>query len=104
MASREEILTMNDHDLLLESVLLQQKQAQLNRISHYIVIGCALIICIAMLIIIPKFLNTIEQINDLMNEAEVSLSKVNNLDFDSLNQSITDFSNVISKLSSFFGR
>ncbi len=128
--------TKSDNELLMELVKDQKAAARNSRVIMICLVILTAVITVALLITVPKIVNTIKsvdatinEVNDTIDMAEKSIedidkmvqnvddlvvtntesvnksiSYIENIDFDSLNQSIQDFSDVIQPLADFVNK
>lgn len=109
MSEMKPIEEMDNHELLQELV-------RTNRAKHKMIIAiCVLaltalaVFVIAAIILVPRFLNSLEIINTSMENLNTAtadfstgLSDLSKIDFDTLNTAIEDFSKVVGALSKWF--
>ena len=128
--------TKSDNELLMELVKDQKAAARNSKVIMICLVILTAVITVALLITVPKIVNTIKsvdatinEVNDTIDMAEKSIedidkmvqnvddlvvtntesvnksiSYIENIDFDSLNQSIKDFSDVIQPLADFVNK
>lgn len=108
---RKDISVLNDHELLEELVVLNRKRQTMNTILSLLSFTLIIVIIIGMVIVIPRFMQALEEISVLTEQASafsekasLSLAELEKIDFDTLNQGITDFARIVSGLSNLFGR
>ena len=104
---------MDDHELMLEMVKMQKKDAMGQKLTAYATIAIFVAVLIALLMIVPRVIillddTMVTNIDDLvvtntdsLNEA---VQKLNDIDFDTLNKAINDFSATVEPLANFFGK
>jgi hypothetical protein len=100
---------MSDHELLAELVEMNRKKQTMNMIMVVLGIIALAAVIISSVIMIPRVIKSMESVNTSMEtvnrlaaEIETSLTEVDKIDFDTLNNAITDFSKVVGALSKWF--
>lgn len=134
---------MDDHELMLEMVKMQKKDAMGQKLTAYATIAIFVAVLIALLMIVPRVIILLDDISKTVKNADTAVSqvqnsiseldaaiadmdtmvtniddlvvtntdslneavqKLNDIDFDTLNKAINDFSATVEPLANFFGR
>lgn len=123
-----ELQNKTEKELLEELILLHRSNRKRQITTMIMVIVAAASILITSLVVVPKVVTTFSQINSLIDEADASLAeinlvvadaekviddntdnlseimtKINAVDFDSLNSSIKALSDILKPVADFFG-
>lgn len=111
---------MTDRELMEELVRQQTKDTKNQRITAIVNTLLLVILGVICLVLVPRAVTTLNQANEVLEEAQTTLTNVNTLvednteyvtestrkiseiDIDTLNQSIQDLSDIISPLADLF--
>jgi type II secretory pathway component PulM len=99
----------NDHELLVQMAGHWQNAEKHRRIIVWATLAILVLLIITFLLIVPRAVSlmnaadsSLTRINDLLDKAEPAVDGMNKIDYDALNKSITDLSGAISSLSGLF--
>lgn len=123
----EEYLNKSEKELLAELVVLQKKTGRKSVISLIIACVCVVILLVSVILVVPKLSSALSSANQIINEIEGSvdamnsvvkqadkvmtenadtvnsvLTKINEIDFDSLNNSIASLSDILEPIANTF--
>ncbi len=97
--------SLNEKELLTELLKAQKKTLLQTRIAAVTSVFLCIAVCISLIIIVPKTLHTLNNVNStitrtniMVESAEQSLEKINNINFEDLNKAIEDLSDVVEPL------
>lgn len=101
--NKKDIESMSDHELLAELVRVNRRKQTASTLLSLLAVVVSVSVLIALVIVIPKFMASMEQIAQLAEQGSASLEDLNKIDFDTLNQGIQDFAAIAAKLAKWFG-
>ena len=97
-----ELQLKSEKELLAEIVLQQRRSARRSLAAVIIAAVCVLCVVVAGVIVIPRAVNTMNSASSVAAKAEETFQKVEEIDIDSLNQSIHSLSDILEPVASFF--
>ena len=99
----KKLAELSDHELLIELVEInRRKQVLIMALSMLALIVSAAVL-ISAYILIPRMLQSMEEISQVTIEGAEKLQELDKIDFDTLNKGISDFAKVVNTLSKWFG-
>ena len=102
--NKKDIESMSDHELLAELLRVNKRKQTATTLLSLLAVVVSVSVLIAMVVLIPRFMASMEQITLLAEQGSTSLEDLNKIDFDTLNQGIQDFSSIAAKLAKWFGK
>ena len=109
--NKKTVEEMSNHELLEELVRMDRRRDRLIIALCILGIVLAAVLITAVIILVPRTLQSLESIEESMKvvdqmavQADASLQEPSKIDFDQLNQGISDFSKIVSSLAKFFGK
>lgn len=94
---------MSERELLAELVAYNRKKHVLSIILSIAGIIAAGAVIASLYILLPRLLQSMEEISLITLQGAEQLKEIEKIDFDTLNQGISDFARIAKTLSSWFG-
>lgn len=94
---------MSNHDLLVELVEINRRKQVLITVLSMLALIVSAAVLISAYILIPRLLQSMEEISQVTVEGAEKLKELEKIDFDTLNSGISDFARVVGALSKWFG-
>ena len=117
MSYEDKLQNMSEKELMIELIKSQRRDTRSERVSAFANVALVLVFVVALAILIPLLVNTLGGVSDTLNAAQDAISSakvamegaqkamngVNSVDFETLNNSIQRFSEVVTNMGSIFG-
>lgn len=91
-------MNQEELELLKQSVTLQKKTLRTQQFILGIFVVVAVCLAGAFVVIIPKMMNLLKTLEDVLNNIQPTIEGLNNFDYSTLNQTMSELKDAISSL------
>ncbi len=93
-------MNQEELDLLKQTVILQKKTLRTQQILLSVVIIAMIGLASACVVVLPKIMNLFKTLEDVLNNIQPTIEGLNNFDYSTLNQTMSELKDAISSLNS----
>ncbi len=93
-------MNQEELELLKETVMLQKKTLRTQQIILVVFVVVVIGVVGACFIVVPKIMNLLKTLEDVLNNMQPTIEGLNNFDYSTLNQTMSELKDAISSLNS----
>lgn len=91
-------MNQEELELLKQSVTLQKKTLRTQQIILGVFVVVVVCLVGACIVILPKMMNLLKTLEDVLNNIQPTIEGLNNFDYSTLNQTMSELKDAISSL------
>ncbi len=91
-------MNQEELELLIQTVTLQKKTLRTQQIILGIFVVVVICLAGACFLVVPKIMNLLKTLEDVLNNIQPTIEGLNNFDYSTLNQTMSELKDAISSL------